>query len=154
MSALNGTTGGHTPVGVGLISSRQTTELAKALACELDRLSLIARRPQGEDLIVAGPLTVDTAGHEVLVHDSAVALKPREFALLSALVQNVGRVLSRDQLLGLAWPEPERVNDNRTVDVHVVRLRRKLGKAANLILTVRGVGYKLARVAPSRRPQT
>ncbi|MHB8375312.1 MAG: winged helix-turn-helix domain-containing protein [Vulcanimicrobiaceae bacterium] len=81
------------------------------------------------------------------MHDECIALKPREFALLKALVQNIGRVLTRELLLELAWPDPLRVNSNRTVDVHINRLRSKLGNAASLLCTVGGVGYKLARVA-------
>ncbi len=76
--------------------------------------------------------------------------KTREFALLAALALNLGRVLTREQLLSSAWPDPERV-DNRTVDVHVRRVRVALGSAASLIETVHGVGYKL-ETAPVRPP--
>ena len=130
------------------LSQDQVASLAKALACELDRLSLTPpRKVEDGNRIVIGPLCVDIAGHEALVHDVRVALKPREFALLKALAQNAGRVLTRELLLELAWPDPLRVNSNRTVDVHIRRLRLKLGEAARLLCTVGGVGYKLARVA-------
>uniref|UniRef100_E6PH27 OmpR/PhoB-type domain-containing protein n=1 Tax=mine drainage metagenome TaxID=410659 RepID=E6PH27_9ZZZZ len=134
--------------GVSILSEDQIACLAKALALELDRLKLIdLSQPQREHRIVIGPLCVDFDGHEALVHDECIALKPREFALLKALVQNIGCVLTREVLLELAWPDPLRVNSNRTVDVHINRLRSKLGNAASLLCTVGGVGYKLARVA-------
>jgi len=134
--------------GVLGLSRDQVACLAKALACELNRLSLIAP-PQREvnSRIVTGPLRVDLDSYEAVVHDVSITLKPREFALLKALAQNVGRVLSRDHLLELAWPDPQSVNSNRTVDVHIRRLRLKLGEAASLLCTVGGVGYKLVRVA-------
>jgi DNA-binding response OmpR family regulator len=127
-------------------------EFARALASELDRLRVIApRQPQEESIIVVGALRIDLEGHEATVDGAIVALQPREFALLRALAQNLGRVLSRDKLLELAWPDPERVNSNRTVDVHIRRLRLKLGEAANLVCTVAGSGYKLARLAITRQ---
>lgn len=132
--------------GILGLSPDQVTSLAKALAFELDRLQVIAsRKAEDENRIVIGPLCVDIDGCEALVHDASVALKPREFALLKALAQNAGRVLNRELLLELAWPDPLRVNSNRTIDVHINRLRQKLGDAAHLLCTVCGVGYKLAR---------
>jgi DNA-binding response OmpR family regulator len=154
MKTLNGATNRGEPVGIELLSPIQATELARALASELDRLRLtVPLEPQGENRIVIGPLSVDVEGHEAVVDDSIVDLNPREFALLKVLAQNLGRVLSRDQLLDLAWPDPQRVNSNRTVDVHIRRLRLKLGAAADLIRTVGGSGYKLARFAPANRRQ-
>ena len=154
MSIRNGVAHAGQAVVVRILNPSQTIELAKALASELDRLSLMApRRPPGESRIVTGILSVDLEGHEAFVADSAIDLKSREFALLKALAQNLGRVLSRGQLLDLAWPDLTRVNSNRTVDVHIRRLRRKLGEAAGLIRTVGGAGYKLARLAiTSRQP--
>jgi DNA-binding response OmpR family regulator len=63
-------------------------------------------------------------------------------------------VLSRDKLIELAWPDPDRVNSSRTVDVHIRRLRFKLGEAAHLIRTVAGAGYKLARLGAAHRQRT
>jgi DNA-binding response OmpR family regulator len=155
MSTLNGATERGEPVGVGPLSSIQTSELAKALASELDRLRLIAPQvSQDETRIIIGPLIVDLDGHEVVVDDSIVALNCREFALLRVLAENLGRVLSRDQLIELAWPDPQRVNSNRTVDVHIRRLRSKLGEAADLIRTVGGAGYKLARLGVAHQQRT
>ncbi len=88
-------------------------------------------------------------GHEVAVESIPIKLKTREFALLAALAQNLGRVLTREQLLEAAWPDPQAVDDARTVDVHVGRVRVALGPAASLIETVHGVGYKLVKAAVS-----
>jgi two-component system response regulator RegX3 len=155
MSKLNGVANRGEPGGSGLLSPSQTTELARALASELDRLRpIVACERQDEGCIIIGPLVVDLDGHEVVVDDSIIALHCREFALLRALAQNAGRVLSRDKLIELAWPDPDRVNSSRTVDVHIRRLRFKLGEAAHLIRTVAGAGYKLARLGAAHRQRT
>jgi len=88
---------------------------------------------------------VNIPGHEVLIDGKPVKLKTREFALLAVLAQNLGRVLTRDQLLALAWPDPAFVGDDRTVDVHVRRVRLALGPAGSLVETIHGVGYKLVK---------
>ncbi len=150
MRARNGAIDHGERANIRLLSRNEASELAMALASELDRLRHIAhRQPQDEDRIIVGPLSVDIGAYEVVVDDSTIALRPREFALLKALAQNLGRVLSREQVLSLAWPDPQRVNSNRTVDTHIHRLRLKLGKAASLIRTVGGTGYKLVRVGVS-----
>jgi DNA-binding response OmpR family regulator len=154
MSTRNGAIDRGEPLSVGPLSPNQTRELAQALAIELDRLRLLVPpQPHIENRINTGPLSVDIEGHEAAVGNSTVELNPREFALLRVLAQNMGRVLSRDQLLDLAWPEPQRVGSNRTVDVHIRRLRSKLGEAACLIRTVGGAGYKLARIETTNRRQ-
>jgi DNA-binding response OmpR family regulator len=88
-----------------------------------------------------GPIVVDRAAHEVLVDGRAVSLTAKEFALLSFLAQNRGRVLSRDRLLTRVWGARYE-GGPRTVDIHVRRLRMKLGDALPLE-TLRGAGYKL-----------
>jgi DNA-binding response OmpR family regulator len=147
MSTHNGDRNHAELAGVGLLSREQTRELARALAFELVRLRLIESvQPQTENRIVSGPLSVNIKAFEVVVADSIIKLKPREFALLKALAQNLGHVLSRDQIIDLAWPDPMCVNSNRTVDVHIRRLRLQLGEAGPLIRTVCGIGYKLVRL--------
>ena len=84
---------------------------------------------------------MDLARHEVRRDGTAVTLAPREFALLAALVENRGIVLSRRQLLDLAWGY-DWYGDERTVDVHVRQLRRKLGDGLPLA-TVKRTGYRL-----------
>jgi DNA-binding response OmpR family regulator len=96
----------------------------------------------GETLKV-GPLVVDCAAHEVKVEGRDVTLTHQEYALLEFLARNRGRVFSRQQLLERVWGV-DYYGGSRTVDIHVRRLRMKLGVGADGIETVRGVGYKMA----------
>jgi two-component system response regulator ChvI len=98
--------------------------------------------PPVEDVTVIGDMTIDRLRHTVSVDGAIRSTKPREFALLETLARRPGIVFSRGRLMDLAWPDPEGVDDERTVDVHIRRLRAKLGAAAN-IRTVHGVGYTL-----------
>jgi DNA-binding response OmpR family regulator len=95
-----------------------------------------------EDVTVVGDMTIDRLRHTVTIAGTIRPLKPREFALIETLARRMGFVFSRGRLLDLAWPDPEGVEDERTVDVHIRRLRVKLGAAAN-IRTVPGIGYAL-----------
>jgi len=94
-----------------------------------------------------GPLKVDLEAHEASCADARLDLTPREFDLLAFLVRHAGRALSRDELLRKVWGY-DYVGETRTVDVHVRRLRAKLGDRHGLIETVLGVGYKLAGPVP------
>ena len=89
-----------------------------------------------------GPLTIDPARHEVCVKDKPIELTLAEFRILQSLARRPGRVLTRNQLLDLALGQDHFVLD-RTIDVHVSALRRKLGEAGQWVETVRGVGYRL-----------
>ncbi len=89
-----------------------------------------------------GPITIDTQRHEVEVDGRVVGLTLTEFRLLAALAAARGRVLSRNQLMDQAMGLDVIVTD-RTVDVHITSLRKKLGAARGRLQTVRGVGYKL-----------
>jgi DNA-binding response OmpR family regulator len=111
------------------------------------RLRSITRRPAAPPaaLLRCGPLALDDVRRSVTVDGRAVALSPREFALLEALMRHPGQVLTRDQLLDRAWPYGVAVTPN-SVDAYVAFLRRKLGPAgAQRIETVRGVGFRLRR---------
>ncbi|MBW3589197.1 MAG: response regulator transcription factor [Actinobacteria bacterium] len=88
-----------------------------------------------------GVLSLDVDRRQVTVDGSPVELTAREFDLLAFLVRNRGIVFSRDRLMERVW-EYDHPVDSRTVDSHVKSLRQKLGSAADLIKTVRGVGYK------------
>jgi two-component system phosphate regulon response regulator PhoB len=90
----------------------------------------------------AGALRLDLGAHEVRCGDELVALTPSEFKLLAALLQNQGRVLTRQQLIDLVQGVGVSVVD-RAVDTHVFGLRKKLGACGELIETVRGVGYRV-----------
>src|SRR5207247_5911721 len=109
------------------------------------RIKAILRRGSAEetdDRLSAGPITIDPARHEVLVSGKAVELTSLEFKLLRTLMQRRGRVQERDRLLNEVWGY-ETVIDTRTVDTHVRRLREKLGRAGEVVETVRGFGYRV-----------
>ena len=114
------------------------------------RIKAILRRATGGTEIDesarlrAGPLLIDPHGHQVLFEGSLLELTATEFKLLHILVQRRGRVQTRDELLNVVWGY-EYGGYGRTVDTHIRRLREKLGKAGNLIETVRGVGYRFKR---------
>ncbi|GAB4216616.1 MAG: hypothetical protein OHK0013_43340 [Sandaracinaceae bacterium] len=92
--------------------------------------------------IKLGPLVIDAAAHEARVEGRLVDLTHQEFALLEFLGRHAGRVFTRQQLLERVWGV-DYYGGSRTVDIHVRRLRMKLGVAAGPIETVRGVGYKM-----------
>jgi two-component system phosphate regulon response regulator PhoB len=110
------------------------------------RVNAILRRGKGEGgeekKLTIGQITVDPARHQVDVGGKPVRLTSVEFKLLSMLMRRQGRVQERDRLLNEVWGY-ESVIDTRTVDTHVRRLRKKLGKAADAIETVRGFGYRI-----------
>ncbi|AIG25259.1 DNA-binding response regulator [Brevibacillus laterosporus] len=92
-----------------------------------------------------GEIVIYPEKYEVFLRDEKVELTPKEFELLQYLASNVGRVLTRDQLLNAVW-NYDFVGDSRIVDVHVSHLREKLEqdtKNPRYIKTVRGLGYKL-----------
>jgi DNA-binding response OmpR family regulator len=80
--------------------------------------------------------------HRVICRDKEITLTPTEYRILEALVNSKGRVLSRMDLMEIVWGM-EYYGETRTVDVHIKRLRDKLGKCANYIETVKGAGYRL-----------
>jgi DNA-binding response OmpR family regulator len=94
-----------------------------------------------EERVKVGPLVIDRAAHEVIVDGRTVVLTAKEFALVAFLAQNRGRVFSRETLLARVWGARYE-GGPRTVDIHVRRLRMKLGDALPLE-TLRGAGYKL-----------
>lgn len=111
------------------------------------RVAAVLRRsessgPEG-DVLSAGPIRVNRQTHSVEVNGQSVSLTLTEFRLLAAIIAGRGRVLTRNQLIDKAMGQDAVVTD-RTIDVHLTALRRKLGDARRFIETVRGVGYRLA----------
>lgn len=108
------------------------------------RVKAVLRRYKKEEPknLVAGTLTLDEGSHVVKDGDRIIELTYKEYELLALLLKHQGRVYSREQILDLIWGH-DYDGENRTVDVHIRTLRSKLGDSANLIKTVRGVGYKL-----------
>jgi DNA-binding response OmpR family regulator len=98
-----------------------------------------------QDSISAGSITILTKQCLVSVSGTAIDLTYIEYLLLKALMLERGKVISRVTLLEQVWHYGN-VNllETRTVDVHIGRLRKKLGDAGNLIITVRNVGYRMA----------
>jgi DNA-binding response OmpR family regulator len=92
-------------------------------------------------VVAFGGIRIDGTRREVTLHGEVVAIAAREFALIWFLVDHVGQALTRRQILDGAWGDGW-IGDERTVDVHVRQLRRKLGEDLPLE-TVRGVGYRL-----------
>jgi two-component system OmpR family response regulator len=93
-----------------------------------------------------GRLVVDEPAHRVMVGETIIDLGPTDFALIAVLARHAGQVLSKSRLLELVWGY-EAVDEN-VVEVHVSILRRRLGRDADLIHTVRGVGYVLRDTNP------
>jgi DNA-binding response OmpR family regulator len=108
------------------------------------RAVLRRTRPEGPGTLASGAISMDLGRHAVTVDGAPLVLTPKEFDLLRALLEARGRVLSREHLLDRVWGYA-RAGEivSRTVDVHVRRLRAKLGPAGRRIVTVKQVGYRL-----------
>ena len=109
------------------------------------RVKAVLRRttgppPDGERPRTVGPVTLDPGRRTVTVDDEPVVLTQTEFDLLAHLLGRPGRVFTREELLASVWGYAAHAG-TRTVDVHVAQVRGKLGPAAGIIRTVRGVGY-------------
>ncbi|HEX6315996.1 MAG TPA: response regulator transcription factor [Gemmatimonadaceae bacterium] len=99
------------------------------------------------DVVRVGPIVIDRSAHRVTVDNAELDLTPTEFKLLVTLAERRGRVQSRALLLEIVWDAAPDIQ-TRTVDMHVQRLRTKLGPAGELIETVRGFGYRLRGAQP------
>jgi len=112
----------------------------------LARVSALLRRSQrggsegGKELLSSGPVAIDTERHIVTVDGTPIVLTATEFRLLKAIMAADGRLRSREQLIDQALGINVAVVD-RTIDVHIAALRKKLGHAASWVQTVRGAGY-------------
>lgn len=106
----------------------------------LSRVRARLRRTEPSDLYCSGDLTIDFAASSVQTAEGEHLLTPTELRLLSALVRNAGRPLSRETLLGRIWDDAGTFVDDNTLTVNISRLREKVG--VRRIETVRGVGYR------------
>ena len=120
----------------------------------LARVRALLRRAYGEfspaeaNLLYVDDLAIDLARAQVSRGAQVIPLTPTEFRLLVYLAQNAGQALSRDQILQAVWGYDADVEDERTVNVHVRRLREKIEldpSHPTLILTVPGIGYRLTK---------
>ena len=105
------------------------------------RRSKSAVEKKVENLTFEG-IHVDQEQHVVTVRGEEVQLTLKEFDLLCYLILNKGIVLSRDQIMQAVWDSPFEM-ESRTIDMHIMSLRQKLGEEGAIIRTVRGVGYRL-----------
>ncbi|WP_435298570.1 response regulator [Timonella sp. A28] len=130
----------------------------------LARMRAVLRRRQGSSstetaerhvsdddsqVLAAGPVRMDVERHIVTVHGESVSFPLKEFDLLEYLLRNAGRVLTRGQLIDRVWGS-DYVGDTKTLDVHVKRIRAKIEEDPGnpqLVLTVRGLGYKFAEAS-------
>lgn len=117
------------------------------------RVNAILRRTnargRSESIIRIGQLRIDRDAHSVTVADEPVDLTPTEYKLLLLLTERKGRVQARAHLLESVWDAAPDIQ-TRTVDMHIQRLRTKLGAAGDLIETVRGFGYRISAKAAAK----
>ncbi len=110
----------------------------------VSRINAVLRRTGNKknDVLKIGKIVIETEKRKVTVDNKIVALTYKEFELLRVLVENKGKVLTREKLMSLVW-ETDVEFETRTVDVHIRTLRQKLGDCGEYIETVRNVGYKI-----------
>lgn len=111
----------------------------------LSRVKALLRRikPMSEEnLLQYKNILLDRERRVCTVDGQSLELTYKEYELLRLFLSNIGIVLTRDMIMGAVW-DTEYAGETRTVDMHVKTLRKKLGEAGNLIVTVRNVGYKL-----------
>lgn len=125
-------------------------ELLSRVRAILRRSHLIERAPGEPAVTTVRGLSIDGQRRMARVDGASIALTQREFSLLETLARSGGRVLSRGDLMKVAWGSPSGLHE-RSVDAHVKSLRRKLGPARDAIETVRGLGYRFAEEARSMR---
>src|SRR5262249_30345517 len=116
----------------------------------LERIKALRRRVEGGldagDVVEHGGVRIDRVRHRATVEETALDLTPTEFRLLECLLRQPGRAFTRAQLMDAAIGDRAIVLE-RTIDVHIKSLRRKLGEAGELLETVRGVGYRFRESA-------
>lgn len=113
----------------------------------ISRVRAVLRRfekTQAKKIYELGELYVDPAKHIISVSGKAVSLSYKEYLLLMVLLEAEGNVVERDRLLTSVWGEY--YTESRTLDVHIRKLRVKIGDAGKMIQTVKGIGYKLGGV--------
>ena len=108
------------------------------------RIRAVLRRVAVEDVIESNGLVIDRVRREVRADGAEVSVTPTEFRLLETLARAAGRTFTRQELVERAFGDDYDGLD-RTVDVHIMNLRRKLGDAGKAIVTVFGVGYRFAK---------
>ena len=122
----------------------------------LARIRAVLRRrapESGDDSVTVGALVLDAGTHRISYQNQELKLGPTEFKLLHYFMKHSERVHSRSSLLDKVWGDHVFIEE-RTVDVHVKRLREALGGAGRMVETVRGSGYRLTAVIPTAVAQS
>jgi DNA-binding response OmpR family regulator len=121
----------------------------------LQRINALLRRKQqgsaDRDVLVSQGVMIDRRRHRATAGDRALDLTPSEFGLLTALLRQPGRAFTRAELIDVALGDDALVLE-RTIDVHIRALRKKLGAHADIVQTVRGIGYRLRDPADALAP--
>lgn len=118
----------------------------------LERVKALLRRHSrtygpGSDIVVSGNLTVDRVKHRVSIDDVPIDLTPSEFRLLDTLIRHPGKAFDRSELIDSALGADTLILE-RTIDVHIRSLRKKLGENSDTVETVRGIGYRFREAKP------
>ncbi len=113
----------------------------KLIARIKSNLRRSANSREENSIIESGPIKIDKEKYVVYLDDEQLVFPRKEFELLSYLTKKSGMVVARNQILNTIWGEDVYVGD-RTIDVHIRKIREKLGEHSNLIETVKGVGYR------------
>ena len=124
---------------------REFVARCRAILRRSRHLPLQVQDSPSSDVLEHGPIRLDRRQCRVTLSGEEVSLTPREFRLLECFMRQPGRALSREQLIEQVWG-PDYSGDSKSVDVHVLWLRRKLDQAGprpQLFITVRGIGYRL-----------
>lgn len=116
----------------------------KILTARVDAIIRRAYMIDASEIISIGNLTVNKAAHTVTVDNQPVELSFKEFELLVYFIDNRGIALSRERILNNVW-NYDFFGDDRTIDTHVKKLRKKLGPAGQYITTIWGMGYKFEK---------
>ena len=111
----------------------------------VSRVKAVLRRTTSRDksqIIKSGKLEINLNSHTVMADGKRVELTLKEYEILCLLMENLGKVFTRDQILNKIW-KTDYIGESRTVDVHIGTLRTKIGCCGEYIKTVRGVGYRM-----------
>lgn len=123
-----------------LVKPFRLSELLARVRAHLRRGAAAPRRDPAADRLAAGDLRMDLAARRAWLGQDELRLRPKEFDLLALLVSEAGRVVTRERIMRDVW-ETDWLGSTKTLDTHVLTLRRKVG--AETITTLRGVGYRL-----------
>ncbi|MDP9346454.1 MAG: response regulator transcription factor [Actinomycetota bacterium] len=123
-----------------LIKPFRLSELLARVRAHMRRTAATAAPGPSEQPLRAGEVLVDTVARRAFVRDQELTLRPKEFELLTLLVAQAGRAVTREHIMREVW-DTEWFGSTKTLDMHVMALRQKLG--GDIITTLRGVGYRL-----------